>query len=372
MSSSGILIGPAPMPPTVFVSSTCYDLQSVRQEVESFLQGLGLAPVLFEKAASLPNTSAGVVALRHAAQADLCVLVVGSRYGSVSPVEDLSWTHMEYRTAREVGRPVFVFVEAATLTRYELWRAAPDEAIWTPENRRLFEFVDELSATGTRTPFQDLPGLKAAIRLQLVSYYGYLLRQYARLDTWAPRTAGGWNSFGVTATDAGEYGRALQCFRNSLRLEPGHVDAKANEIRALERIGQMEEAEAAARDASATHPNHSRFTHLHCHALESLGRLDEAVAEAESAVRRFPNEDRLWVLIARVRTKQARYLEALRALRRADRIQPGDVDVRRRLRELARLAAAPAQQPASAIRPSSRRTRRNARRRRGSDDDGSG
>ncbi|MFQ5674304.1 MAG: DUF4062 domain-containing protein [bacterium] len=107
-----------PAPLRVFVSSTYYDLKSVRQELMKFLSELGFEPVLFETAGAVPNIPAADSALQHAAQADICVLIVGTSYGTKSESSNLSHTHIEFRTAMDRGRPIFSFVEQETLTKF--------------------------------------------------------------------------------------------------------------------------------------------------------------------------------------------------------------------------------------------------------------
>jgi hypothetical protein len=71
-------------PPSVFVSSTCYDLRQIRVDLRDFLAGLGLDPVLSEFASFPVNPDASTLdnCLKAVEQrADIFVLVIGGRYG---------------------------------------------------------------------------------------------------------------------------------------------------------------------------------------------------------------------------------------------------------------------------------------------------
>jgi len=73
--------------PTVFISSTCYDLKQIRTALKDYIEvQLGFDAMLSEYDSFPLDTSIGTVencirAVR--ARADIFVLVVGRRYGSL-------------------------------------------------------------------------------------------------------------------------------------------------------------------------------------------------------------------------------------------------------------------------------------------------
>src|SRR5437773_7111428 len=116
---------PIGYPPSVFVSSTCYDLSQVRLDLKRFIEALGYEAVISEHPAFPVNPQVGTVincvnAVRD--RADLFVLIVGGRYGT--PVDGgRSVTNLEYLEARAKGIPIYVFVLEPILNTLKVWQS---------------------------------------------------------------------------------------------------------------------------------------------------------------------------------------------------------------------------------------------------------
>lgn len=107
-------------------------------------------------------------------QADALVLIIGSRYGSVSEASGKSITNIEYLTARNKAIPIYVFVEEAMITSlqfYEQNQGADFSGI--VDNVQVFEFVKEVRNIHRhwtfpfRTATDITDTLKAQFALQL-------------------------------------------------------------------------------------------------------------------------------------------------------------------------------------------------------------
>jgi hypothetical protein len=138
---------PIAHPPSVFVSSTCYDLAQVRQELRSFFESLGMVPVLSEFPSfpvdpnldAIENCLAGIKE-----KADIFVLVVGGRYGSETE-NGKSVTNLEYLEAKTKGIPLYVFVQKHILTAYSDWQKnRSGDFSEIVDSSKLFEFVELL------------------------------------------------------------------------------------------------------------------------------------------------------------------------------------------------------------------------------------
>ncbi len=107
-------------PPSVFVSSTCYDLAQVRQNLNSFFKSLGVLPILSEFESFPVNPGLGAVENCLAGvkeKADIFVLVVGARYGSETESGKFV-TNLEYLEAKVKGIPRYVFVQKPIFTAF--------------------------------------------------------------------------------------------------------------------------------------------------------------------------------------------------------------------------------------------------------------
>ncbi len=100
--------------PTVFISSTCYDLKQIRDDLKNIIEkDLGLEALLSEYKSFPLDPSLGTVenCLRAVQErADILVLIVGTRYGAITD-SGKSVTNLEYLRAKEKGIPIYAFVD---------------------------------------------------------------------------------------------------------------------------------------------------------------------------------------------------------------------------------------------------------------------
>jgi hypothetical protein len=160
--------------PGVFVSSTFFDLREHRQMLKRFIEDeLGCSAFLFEDASFPINPDATTIQNcrdRINNNADVLVLIVGSRYGYIDKDAAKSVTNVEYLTARAKGIPVYVFVDPVILNYISFWRENPtadfSKFVDTP---LLFEFVERVRRTdGVWTKeFRDAREIVEILRIQL-------------------------------------------------------------------------------------------------------------------------------------------------------------------------------------------------------------
>lgn len=130
----------------VFVSSTCYDLNNIRDSLRSFIIGLGHNPVMSEYGDVLydPRLHTHTSCINEVKNCDILVLLIGGRFGgnAVSeavPVidfekikeiintkttigdEKLSITHLEVLKAIEYGLPVYTFIKEDVLNDHKIY-----------------------------------------------------------------------------------------------------------------------------------------------------------------------------------------------------------------------------------------------------------
>jgi Domain of unknown function (DUF4062) len=136
--------------PSVFVSSTCYDLSQIRTDLRDFLQGLGIEPLLSEHPMFPVNpqitTTANCVSVVKE-RADIFVLIVGARYGTQDETGK-SITNCEYLEARTKGTPIYIFLWKPILHTLPVWKNNRDgDYKGVVDTPKLFEFAESLRDT---------------------------------------------------------------------------------------------------------------------------------------------------------------------------------------------------------------------------------
>jgi len=176
-------------PPGVMVSSTFYDLRQIREDLRRFLQDeLGYRPLLSEHPSFPLNPDANTIdncreRVEH--DADILVLVLGGRYGSVDDKSLKSVTNLEYLAARAKGIPIYAFVDQGILSLIPVWKSSPDadfsSRVDTP---RLFTFIEEVRASDKvwTQEFAYAGDIIGALRIQLAYQHrrGLVLQRQLR------------------------------------------------------------------------------------------------------------------------------------------------------------------------------------------------
>jgi hypothetical protein len=175
---------PKGYPPSVFVSSTCYDLNQVRADMKRFFDGMGLDPILSETPSFAVNPQTGPVenclqAVKE--RADIFVLIVGDRYGSQNE-SGKSITNLEYLEARAKGVPVYAFVLKRILNVLPVWKKNPEANYeGTVDTPKLFAFVDSLRSAQNHWvyEFDEAQQIIDTLRRQLAYLFmeGLILRK---------------------------------------------------------------------------------------------------------------------------------------------------------------------------------------------------
>lgn len=164
--------------PKIFLSSTCYDLGMVREQLRSFFLRLGYAPILSEYSDVLydPRTHTHTSCIQEVPNADIVVVLIGSRFGGravpetlgsidienlikssfdvtvLLEPEKLSITQLEVLKAIDATVPVFAFVDEKVMHDHFVYQKNKDIAekikfpsIEKPESARyIFEFISFL------------------------------------------------------------------------------------------------------------------------------------------------------------------------------------------------------------------------------------
>lgn len=145
--------------PTVFVSSTCYDLRQIREDMYKFIEKeLGYEALLSEKDVFPIRSELNAVEnciQTVEQQADIFLLIIGGRYGQLVGDMEKSITNLEYETARKKGIPTYIFVDEKILDLLPIWEKNKNgdfsDAV---DSNKVFEFVADLNNAGKNWIFK--------------------------------------------------------------------------------------------------------------------------------------------------------------------------------------------------------------------------
>ena len=143
--------------PQIFISSTYFDLKSIRDDLARFLKDLGYDTIRHEVGA-VPYSRAEKLeasCYREVENCDILVCIVGGRYGTSSSIGTGSITQNELRSAYEQGKQVYVFVERSVHSEWHFYQKNKQiaEVTYSAVNdKKVFEFLDEVSQLPTGNP----------------------------------------------------------------------------------------------------------------------------------------------------------------------------------------------------------------------------
>jgi hypothetical protein len=102
--------------------------------------------------------------------ADILILIIGGRYGSIDKATEKSVTNLEFLAARQKGIPIYVFIERKILDVIPIWAINKDaDFSGVVDTTSLFEFVEEVR-TQTKLwsfPFDTAQDIISILRTQL-------------------------------------------------------------------------------------------------------------------------------------------------------------------------------------------------------------
>lgn len=143
--------------PRVFISSTFFDLRSLRDDLDRFVRAHGFEPVRHERG----QVPYGIeerpehYAYREIETCDMLVCIIGGRFGSVSSGGNYSITQRELKTALERGKQLYIFVEDNVLNEYRYFllnRAVAGVKFPAVDNIKVHEFLEEIHGLAKGNP----------------------------------------------------------------------------------------------------------------------------------------------------------------------------------------------------------------------------
>jgi hypothetical protein len=149
------------MKPRIFISSTFYDLKYIREDLSNFVRQHDYEPILFENGdiGYTPGKALDKSCYESMKNSDMVILIIGGEYGSAATgeikdefKEYMSVTRNEFRTAIDVGIPVFVMIDKRVMTEYNVYELNCEEIenngqkikFSSVKNTNVFRFIKEI------------------------------------------------------------------------------------------------------------------------------------------------------------------------------------------------------------------------------------
>ena len=153
------------MKPRIFVSSTFYDLQYIREDLSNFIKAHDFDPIMFEDGdiGYTPGKALDKSCYETMKNSDMVLLIIGGLYGSPATGETkdefkeyMSVTRNEFRTAVEAGIPVFVFIDTKVFSEYAVYetnvKAIEEQKMpikfSATKDINIFRFIREIKGIG--------------------------------------------------------------------------------------------------------------------------------------------------------------------------------------------------------------------------------
>lgn len=174
--------------PRIFISSTYFDLKNIRADLERFIKTQGYEPILNERG-HIPYGSKEKLeeyCYREIQISDILISIIGGRFGSQSKSENHSISNIELKTAIELGKQVYIFIEKSVYNEfktYERNKEHNDISYASVDDRRVFKFIEEihgLPINNTISSFETSTEVTEYLKEQWAGLFQRLLTENAK------------------------------------------------------------------------------------------------------------------------------------------------------------------------------------------------
>lgn len=160
--------------PRVFVSSTCYDLKYIRENLKYFIENMGYVSILSDDGDVYYDVDIHThdACLTEVSNCQLFVLIIGGRYGGKYKDSDKSITNMEYNEAVKLKIPIFTLIEADVYGQHYIYsKNNKNKVILYPaiDDVGIFEFIDEVRKNAINNaifPFRNFTDIEVYLKKQ--------------------------------------------------------------------------------------------------------------------------------------------------------------------------------------------------------------
>ena len=188
--------------PSVFISSTYYDLKHIRSSIGQFVTSLGYEPILSEQGniAYSPASPLDESCYSSAQKCDLFVLIIGGRYGSeVSETRGDtkgneffdaydSVIRREFESAYDDKVPAYILIEKGVYAEYQTYLKNKENTnieyahVDSPNVFRFIEFVHSKRSNNPIFPFEKQSEISSWLKEQWAGRFKEMLNKQQELE----------------------------------------------------------------------------------------------------------------------------------------------------------------------------------------------
>ena len=145
--------------PRIFISSTFFDLRQVRADIDRFVKDLGYEPVRNEQG-NIPygkEEKLEEYCYKEISNIDILISIIGGRFGSPSTHDNYSISQMEIKTALNLDKQVFIFIDKNVYSEYRTYlsnKTTKTVKYHYVDNIKIYEFIEQLETLPKNNPIQ--------------------------------------------------------------------------------------------------------------------------------------------------------------------------------------------------------------------------
>lgn len=178
--------------PRIFISSTYYDLRHIRNDLERFVKELGYEPILSERGqiAYGKNEPLEQYCYREINNCDILINIVGGTYGSASSRNPYSVSQIELKTAYELHKQIYIFVERSVHVEYRTYLKNENNKEFSPQyvsDIKIYEFLKEVynyPSNNTIAEFDSVDEIIKYLREQWAGLFQRFLQDDSRREEY--------------------------------------------------------------------------------------------------------------------------------------------------------------------------------------------
>lgn len=174
--------------PRIFVSSTYFDLKNLRADLERFIKSQGYEPILNEKGhiAYGAKEKLEEYCYKEIQITDILISIIGGRYGSQSKLDNHSVSNSELKTALDLGKQVYIFIERGVYGEYRTYernKDLKDVSYASVDDIRIFQFIEEIQGlpiNNTISSFETSSDITEYLKEQWAGLFQRLLSENSK------------------------------------------------------------------------------------------------------------------------------------------------------------------------------------------------